>query len=400
MSPLPAELISAVREELISDALTPPDEHSSRIQAAVRRRSSGLGAAAVLDLLRTVEAELTGTGPLAGLLTDPLVTDVLVNGADEIWVDRGGGLHRTRLAFANNEEVRRLAVRLASAAGRRLDTGVPFVDARLPGGVRLHAVLPPIAVAGACLSLRLHRSRPLDLATMVATASLHPVFAEVLEAMMTARLAFVISGGAGTGKTTLLAALLARADPADRIIVAEDAAELGIDHPHVVHLESRSANVEGAGEITLRDLVRNALRMRPDRLIVGEVRGAELLDMLLAGNTGHEGGLTTLHANSVTDVPARIEALAMLAGIDRSSAHSLLASALNGAVHLRRLRDGSRRVAEIAVLDRSESGLVGSVCALSWAGPGRPVEVGPGAGSLTRQLADRGIAAPHPIDRS
>ena len=175
----------------------------------------------------------------------------------------------------------------------------------------------------------------------MAAGSLHPAFDEVLHALIAARLAFVISGGAGTGKTTLLGALLARADPAERILVVEDTAELTVDHPHVVRLTARPPNVEGAGEITLRDLVRQALRMRPDRVIVGEVRGAELLDMLLAGNTGHDGGLTTLHANGVSEVPARVEALAMLNGIPRAAAHSLLAAALRVAVHLQRNRDGA-----------------------------------------------------------
>ena len=218
------------------------------------------------------------------------------------------------------------------------------------------------------LSLRIHRASGLDLARLVAAGSLHPAFDEVLEALIAARLAFVITGGAGTGKTTLLGALLARSDPGERILVVEDTAELTIDHPHVVRLQARPPNVEGAGEITLRELVRQALRMRPDRVIVGEVRGAELLDMLVAGNTGHDGGLTTLHANGVADVPARVEALAMLAGLPRAAAHSLLASALRVAVHLERGRDGFRRVAEIAVLERGEGDLVRAVTALRWAG--------------------------------
>ena len=267
--------------------------------------------------------------------------------------------------------MRRLAVRLAQSAGRRLDAGSPFVDARLAGGVRLHAVLPPVAVSGVHLSLRVHRANPLDLPALLAAGSLHPSFEAVLNALIAARLAFVISGGAGTGKTTLLGALLARADPAERILVVEDTAELTVDHPHVVRLSARPPNVEGAGEITLRDLVRQALRMRPDRVIVGEVRGAELLDMLLAGNTGHDGGLTTLHANGVSEVPARVEALAMLDGVPRAAAHSLLAAALRVAVHLQRTVTDVRRVAQIAVLERDGrlgAGIDGAV--LGW-GSGR-----------------------------
>jgi pilus assembly protein CpaF len=267
MSPSPVELIASVRRDLIAEAGAEKGPEPSGLDAAVHRRTAGLGGVAALDLLRTVQAELTGAGPLTRLLSDPDVTDVLVNGPDEVWVDRGKGLRREPLAFASNEEVRRIAVRLASAAGRRLDTGVPFVDARLPGGVRLHAVLPPVALSGVCLSLRVHRQRPLDVAALLAGASLAAPLAEVLQAMVAARLSFVISGGAGTGKTTLLGALLALADPEERILVVEDAAELMVRHPHVVRLEARPPNVEGAGEITLRDLVRQALRMRPDRVM-------------------------------------------------------------------------------------------------------------------------------------
>ncbi len=394
MNPSPIELIASVRRDLIAEAGAHPGQEPSGIDAAVHRRIAGVGARAALDLLRTVQAELTGAGPLAGLLSDPDVTDVLVNGPDEVWVDRGSGLRREPLTFANDDEVRRIAVRLASAAGRRLDTGAPFVDARLPGGVRLHAVLPPVALGGVCLSLRVHRQRPLEMAALLAGGSLAPPLAEILAAMVAARLAFVISGGAGTGKTTLLGALLALADPSERILVVEDAAELAVRHPHVVRLEARPPNVEGAGEITLRDLVRQALRMRPDRVIVGEVRGPELVDMLLAGNTGHDGGLTTVHANGVADVPARIEALAMLAGVDRFAAHSLLGSALGAAVHLNRSKDGSRTVAEIAVLERDGSGLVRAVSAVRWSGAGHPVRPGSGAAALATLLTDRSCEPP------
>ena len=332
-------------------------------------------------------------GPLTGLLREPAVTDVLVNGPREVWTDRGHGLIRESLTFTSDDEVRRLAVRLASAAGRRLDAGSPFVDARLEGGVRLHAALPPVAVSGVHLSLRIHRASGLDLARLVAGGSLHPAFDEVLAALVAARLAFVISGGAGTGKTTLLGALLARADPGERILVVEDTAELTVSHPHVVRLQARPPNVEGAGEITLRELVRQALRMRPDRVIVGEVRGAELLDMLVAANTGHDGALTTLHANGVADVPARVEALAMLAGLPRAAAHSLLASALGVAVHLERGTDGCRRVAEIAVLQRGAGDLVRAITAVRWAGGSADVVPGPGA-PLLRALLRRNGAVP------
>lgn len=389
---VPTGLVDSVRQELLNEPGSwPAPDDPSRLQAAVRRHSGALTGAAAVDTLRAVEAELTGAGPLAGLLRDPAVTDVLVNGPSQVWVDRGHGLTREPLTFGSDADVRRLAVRLASAAGRRLDAGVPFVDARLAGGVRLHAVLPPIAVSGVHLSLRIHRASPLDLAALVTNGSLHTAFETVLEALIAARLAFVISGGAGTGKTTLLGALLARAEASERILVVEDTAELTIEHPHVVRLQARPPNVEGAGQITMRELVRQALRMRPDRVIVGEVRGAELLDMLVAGNTGHDGTITTLHANGIADVPARVEALAMLAGLPRAAAHSLLASAMEVAVHLRRTSDGGRRVAEVAVLQRDDGELVSAVPALQWPGGSAPVQFGPGAAPLRALLEARGF---------
>ncbi len=348
-----------------------------------------------LPLLRVAGVDAAGTGPLAGLLAEPDVTDVLVNGARDVWVDRGRGLVRADVGFASDEEVRRLAMRLAATAGRRLDTGSPFVDARLPGGLRLHAVLSPIADSAAYVSLRLHRRRPFALAELLAARSVDRAILSVLEAMVAARLSFVVSGGAGCGKTTLLAALLGQAARTERLVVVEDAAELNADHPHLVRLQARPPNVEGAGEVALRDLVRQALRMRPDRLIVGEARGPELLDMLLAANTGHEGTLTTLHANGVGDVPARVEALAMLSGIGRPAAHSLLAAALHAAVHVRRLGDGRRIVADIAVLDRQTgSDLVAARAVLTWGGDGPPVPLPEGCRRLHELIAARGITPP------
>ena len=254
---------------------------------------------------------------LEPLLADPAVTDVLVNGPGEVWVDRGDGLERVAVRFADEGAVRRLAVRLATSAGRRLDDAQPWVDARLAGGVRLHAVLPPIAAGGTCVSLRVPRPRVFDLAELVAAGAVPQDGAVLLGRLVAARVAFLVSGGTGTGKTTLLSALLSLADDGDRLLLVEDACELAPRHPHVVRLESRPANVEGAGAVTLRDLVRQALRMRPDRLVVGEVRGAEVVDLLAALNTGHEGGSGTLHANSAHDVPARLEALAAVAGMSR-----------------------------------------------------------------------------------
>jgi pilus assembly protein CpaF len=254
--------------------------------------------------------------------------------------------------FPDDDAVRRLAVRLAAAAGRRLDDAAPWVDVGLPDGTRLHAVLAPVSGSGTCVSLRVLRRRPMDLDALAAAGALPGRSAELLRAIVRRRLAFLVTGGTGSGKTTLLSALLGTVDPAERIVTCEDAAELMPTHPHVVRLITRPPNVEGGGLVTLRDLVRQALRMRPDRLVVGEVRGAEVVDLLAALNTGHDGGCGTVHANSPAEVPARLEALGVAGGLDRLAVHSQAAAALTVVVHLRRTPAG-RRVDEIGVLHRS-----------------------------------------------
>ncbi|MBX6390406.1 MAG: TadA family conjugal transfer-associated ATPase [Frankia sp.] len=346
-------------------------------------------------------AELVGAGPLAAALADPDVTDVLVNGPDEVWIDRGAGLERTHLRFADDEEVRRLAVGLAAAAGRRLDAAAPFTDALLPDGTRLHAVLAPTAAAGTCLSLRRPRRRPFTLPQFVASAGAHPALADLFAALVAARLAVVVTGGTGTGKTTLLAALLAEVDPAQRIVLVEDTAELALPRVNLVRLQGRPPNIEGAGEITQRDLVRQALRMRPDRLVVGEVRGPEVLDLLVAFNTGHEGGCTTVHANAAGALPARLEALGSLAGLSRPAVHSHLAAAIDVAIHLRRDSSGRRWIDTVGVLCREPDGLVRVEPALltrpAGGGPGAPYQRPLPASGLPRLCAllhDRGITPP------
>ncbi|WP_373318104.1 TadA family conjugal transfer-associated ATPase [Planotetraspora kaengkrachanensis] len=377
---VPAELAEAVRVRL-SRAGVPPT--AAQVAAALRAERAVLGDAEVLAIARVLKAELIGAGPLEGLLSEPGVTDVLVNGPREVWIDDGSGLRRTAVAFPGDEEVRRLAQRLAAAAGRRLDDASPYVDARLAGGVRLHAVLPPIAPDGTCLSLRLPSRRVFAIEELVAGAG-----AAVLRAVVAARQAFLVTGGTGTGKTTLLSSLLSLADPGERLILVEDSAELRPHHPHVVRLEARPPNLEGAGGVGLRDLVRQALRMRPDRLVVGEVRGSEVVDLLAALNTGHEGGCGTLHANRATDVPARLEALACAAGLSREAVHSQIAAALDIVVHL--VRDpggGRRRVAEVCLLERQDSGLVVAVPALTFAADGR-VRPGPSLDALRRRCPE------------
>lgn len=326
---------------------------------------------------------LSGAGPLAALLEDPEVTDVLVNGV-QVWVDRGAGLVRTPLTLDSGEEVRRLAQRLAAGCGRRLDDGSPYVDARLADGSRLHAVLPPIATGGPYLSLRTFRLRTRPLAELLAND-----LAELLTAMVHARLSYVVAGGTGSGKTTLLNAMLAAVPARQRIVVVEDAAELNPAHPYVLGLQSRPSNVEGAGAVTLAELVRQALRMRPDRLVIGECRGAEVVDLLNALNTGHEGGATTLHANSSAEVPVRLEALGLSGGLPVTALRAQIAAAFQVVLHLR--RNGSRReLDEVCLLRRSGPGGV----IIAWPAWSRAFGLGPAAGAFSHLLASRGVAAP------
>ncbi|MGX1884482.1 TadA family conjugal transfer-associated ATPase [Streptomyces sp. NPDC055287] len=356
-------MLDAVRQRLAESGAEPTP---ARVAAALRAQGRLLGDAEVLGTAEELRCELVGTGTLEPLLADPAVTDVLVSAPDRVWVDRGGGLELTGVSFADAAAVRRLAQRLAAAAGRRLDDARPWVDARLPDGTRMHAVLPPVAVGSTCLSLRVVRPKAFSLAELVAAGTVPPGGEVVLRGLIEGRLSYLISGGTGTGKTTLLSTLLGLVGERERIVLAEDSAELRPDHPHVVRLESRPANQEGAGQVTLQDLVRQALRMRPDRLVVGEVRGAEVTELLAALNTGHEGGCGTVHANAAADVPARLEALGAAAGLDRAALHSQLAAALNVVVHLARGRGGLRRVAEVHVLERDAAGLVVTVPALRW----------------------------------
>lgn len=383
-------LTEAVRGRLGSEAGTGPDGPTvAEVAGALRAEERMLGAAEVLGLAEELRADFVGAGPLEPLLRDPSVTDVLVNGPDEVWIDAGTGLVRTSVRFPEEAAVRRLAQRLAATAGRRLDDAAPYADARLPGGVRLHAVLPPIAVGGTCMSLRLPRSRAFTMDELVAAGSMPREGADLLAAVIGARLAFLLTGGTGTGKTTMLSSLLSLAAPSERLLLVEDSAELRPAHGHVVRLETRPANVEGAGGVRLRDLVRQALRMRPDRLVIGEVRGHEIVDLLGALNTGHEGGCATLHANAPADVPARIEALACAAGLSREAVHSQLAAALEIVVHLvREPGDGRRRVAEVCLLRRGPDGLAAVVPAVTFGADGT-ARTGPGAAVLAERLDAR-----------
>ncbi|MDV6233652.1 TadA family conjugal transfer-associated ATPase [Rhodococcus cercidiphylli] len=379
-----ADLLDRVRDRLAASADAPVP---ATVAAAIRAEAGGvIGDTDMLAALRVLQTELTGAGPLEPLLTEPGVTDVLVTAPDQVWIDRGRGLERTGIRFADEAAVRRLAQRLALSAGRRLDDAQPWVDGRLPGvgqgafGVRLHAVLAPVASGGTCVSLRVLRPATQGLAALRASGAVTADGYELLRRIVLGRLAFLVVGGTGAGKTTLLAALLGEVDPAERIVCVEDAAELAPAHPHVVRLVARAPNVEGVGEVSVRQLVRQALRMRPDRLVVGEVRGAEVIDLMTALNTGHDGGAGTIHANSPAEVPARLEALAALGGMGRDALHSQLAAAVQVVLHVHRSSDGTRRLREIGVVDVDPTGRVHiaaawSVTADATPGEGRLLEL-------------------------
>lgn len=303
-------------------------------------------------------------GPLASLLVDPAVTDVFVNGAGEVWRDRGQGLELCAPLSFGESELRDFAVRLVALGGRHIDEASPCIDVRLHDGIRVHAVLPPISPHGSLLSIRLPRVRRLTIADLAVAGFFGRVSVESILELVRQRANILVTGAGGSGKTTLLSALLATAPHTERIIAIEDVAELNVDHPHFVSLEARQPNLEGAGEVGLARLVREALRMRPDRLVLGECRGAEVRELLSALNTGHDGGAGTLHANSLTDVPARLEALGALAGLDVTAIARQTVSAIDAVVHVERV-GGVRRVAQLGTLTVSDSG---RLVAEPWAG--------------------------------
>lgn len=299
-------------------------------------------------------AELMGLGPLEPLFSDPTVSDILVNGPDEVWVDRFGRLERTGVRFDDENHLRRLLSRMISAHGRHLDEASPMVDVRLGDGSRLHALLPPLSAKGPTVSIRRSRAVPLRLDELFANGTLTPDMGSFLAAAVRSGLNLVVSGGAASGKTTLLNVLSRFIPTHERVITIEETAELKLDHPHVIPLEARLPNVEGRGEVTVRSLVRTTLRMRPDRLIVGEVRGAEVFDMLQAMNSGHEGSLTTVHANTASDALRRLENLVLLGGFELSSRaiRELLAATIHLVVQTTRFADGGRRVTSIGEVRR------------------------------------------------
>lgn len=380
MESIEDRLVADVRDHLVRSGS--PISPAS-VASALRSSGRPLGDADVLRVHDALVRGSRGAGPLEPLLELSDVTDVLVNGPDQVWIDRGRGLERQQLTFADDASVRRLAQRLAATVGRRLDDAAPFADLRLVDGTRFHAVLAPLARPGTVISLRVPQRRALTLDELRAAEVFGDEGELLLRRLIARRAAFVISGGTGTGKTTLLDSLLSIVDPSERIVIVEDSSELRPDHPHVVALEARPPNIEGVGAVAMPVLVRQALRMRPDRIVVGEVRGAEIVDLLAALNTGHEGGCGTIHANSPGAFPARVEALALAAGMSREAAQAQLLSAVEVIVHMR--RRGSRRfVSEFGVLGRDSSAGVRVTTAVRMDGA-RVVE-GPAADRLAAIL--------------
>ncbi len=309
---------------------------------------------------REVVDEVLGLGPIEPFMRDPTVTDVLVNTHRHIYVERYGKLHVTGARFKDEAHLRKIIDRIVSAVGRRIDESCPMVDARLHDGSRVNAIVPPLAIDGACLSIRRFAVEPLELANLITLKTLTPEIGQLLKGMVRARLNVLISGGTGTGKTTLLN-VLSRFIPADeRIVTIEDSAELQLKQEHVVRLETRPPNIENKGEVTQRDLVRNSLRIRPDRIIVGEVRGAEVLDMLQAMNTGHDGSLTTIHANSPRDALLRLETLVAMAGLNipNDAVRRYISSAIDIIIQVARLVDGSRKVVSFQEVTGMESSII------------------------------------------
>lgn len=312
------------------------------------------------QLFQDIYDETVGYGPLEPLLQDPTVSDILVNTYDQVYVERRGKLERTTVAFANNDHLRKIIDKIVMQVGRRIDESSPMVDARLPDGSRVNAIIPPLAIDGPSLSIRKFSKDPLQLKNLIANQSLSPAMGELLRAAVQARLNILISGGTGSGKTTLLNILSSFIPETERIVTIEDAAELQLRQDHVVRLETRPANIEGKGEYTQRDLVRNSLRMRPDRIVIGEVRGAETLDMLQAMNTGHDGSLTTIHANSARDAISRIETMVTLAGLElpTKALRNYISSALGLIIQQNRLSDGTRKITSIQEIVGMEGDVV------------------------------------------
>jgi pilus assembly protein CpaF len=340
-----------------------PDTLRERVLADVRdqlAQETGISRDDRQRIAFEVADDILGHGPLERLLADDSVTEIMVNGPHEIWIERQGKLVETPVRFNDESHLRRIINKMVAQVGRRIDESSPMVDARLPDGSRVNAIIPPLSLSGPLVTIRKFSKRRLNLDDMIKLGTLNAETVEFLQRCIRAQLNMLISGGTGSGKTTLLNALSTAIPDSERIVTIEDAAELRLNQKHVLRLEARPKNLDGEGEIPIRQLVRNSLRMRPDRIIVGEVRGAEALDMLQAMNTGHDGSLSTVHSNSPRDGLSRIETMVLMAGIDLPvrAIREQVSSALDAVVHLERLEDGSRRVTSVTEVQRMESDVI------------------------------------------
>jgi pilus assembly protein CpaF len=331
-----------------------------RLRELLDEQEPGLSAQEKLLIVRQIGDSVLGLGPLEPFVRDPEVTEIMVNGWDSIYVERAGKLYWSGSKFHDDAQLRRTIDKIVGKVGRRIDESSPYVDARLPDGSRVNAIIPPLAVDGPALTIRKFSADPYQAEDLVSFGTLTRQVVDVLDACVRGRLNILVSGGTGAGKTTTLNVLSSFLPDDERIITIEDAAELRLQQPHVVRLEYRPPNIEGKGEVTIRDLVRNALRMRPDRIVVGEVRGGEALDMLQAMNTGHDGSISTIHSNSPRDALARLETMTLMAGMDLGvrSIREQVASALNLIMHISRMKDGSRRITHVTEIVGMEGDVI------------------------------------------
>jgi pilus assembly protein CpaF len=356
------ELIRDLGRTLFSTALN-KDTLRNRVQAELRERLAkepGISAEDRERLAIELTADILGHGPIERLLEDETVTEIMVNGPYDVWVERAGRLHKTPVRFTDDGHLQRIISKMVAQVGRRIDESSPMVDARLPDGSRINATIPPLSLTGPLLTIRKFGKQRMDMAALIKRNALTEETADLLNRCVQARLNILISGGTGSGKTTMLNALSASIPDRERIITIEDAAELYLSQRHVLRLEARPKNIEGEGEISIRDLVKNSLRMRPDRIVIGECRGAEALDMLQAMNTGHDGSLSTLHANTPRDALARLETMVMMSGYDLPlrAIREQIASAIDLLIQIERMSDGSRKVVAITEVQRMESEVI------------------------------------------
>ena len=358
-----ARLIEVLGPRL-NDSNTTEDELRrlvhDRLRDLLAEEETPLSAQEKTQITREISDSVMGLGPLEELLADEDVTEIMVNGPDTVYVERAGRISLTDAKFVNTEQLRRTIDKIVTKVGRRIDESSPYVDARLPDGSRVNAIIPPLALKGPNLTIRRFAADPYDASDLVSFGTFSGPMAQFLEACVRGRMNVLVSGGTGAGKTTTLNVLSSFIPADERILTIEDAAELKLQQPHVVPLESRPRNIEGAGEVTIRDLVRNALRMRPDRIIVGEVRGAEAIDMLQAMNTGHDGSICTVHANSPRDVLSRLETMTMMAGMELGmrAIREQIASAIDVIVHQERMKDGTRRITHVSEVSGMEGEII------------------------------------------